>query len=120
MLDGIVFAQLLQIECVGPVRPSKKVGGELGYEEAERWRKVESLLHSGIQVAKSDISAVVRENAMVRPEAVSSYLTSMQVRKYIAFSIGHADRESPSRGGMYAGHFPAWPGRPAETTSLGA
>lgn len=119
MLNSIVLAQLRKIESVSPIRAAQEVGRELGHEKAERGREVECLAHGGVQVAEGDVLAVVGENAMVCPGGSQRAGGAACLQTHIALSMGHAERESPSRGATYSGHLPAWPGSPAAMTLLG-
>lgn len=67
MLNSIVLAQLLKVESISPVRTAEEISGEFRHKEAERWREVECLTHSGVEVAEGDIFAVVWEDAMIGP-----------------------------------------------------
>jgi len=59
MFDGVVFAELGEVEAVAPVGAFEEVGCEVRHEEAEGRGEVEGLVDSFLQVAESDVAAVV-------------------------------------------------------------
>ena len=67
MLDSVVLAQFRKIELVVPIRAAQKVGGELGYEEAEGRCEIKGLSNSSVQLTECYVFAVVREDAVISP-----------------------------------------------------
>ena len=60
VLDSIVLAKLFEVEGACPVRAVEEVCCEVRNEEAERGSDVEGLVDSGLEIAESDVAAVVR------------------------------------------------------------
>lgn len=65
VLNGVMLAKLFEIEFIAPVRAVKEVRRKGRNEEAEGRRKVEGLVDSSLELAEGDVTARVRQNAMV-------------------------------------------------------
>ena len=65
MLDGVVFAELGEVESAAPVRAFEEVGGEVRDEEAEGRGEVEGLVDCGLEIAESDVAAGAGQDAVV-------------------------------------------------------
>jgi hypothetical protein len=65
VLNGIVLAEVFEIEGTCPVGTVEEVRSEVGDEEAEGRREVEGLVDGGLEVTESDVATVVGEDAVV-------------------------------------------------------
>jgi hypothetical protein len=65
VLNGIVHAEVFEIEGTSPVGAIEEVGSKVGDEEAESRREVEGLVDGGLEVTESDVATVVGEDAVV-------------------------------------------------------
>lgn len=65
MLDGVVFAELGEVEAVAPVRAFEEVGCKVRHEKTESRGEVESLVDCRLEVTESDVAAVMGQDAVV-------------------------------------------------------
>ena len=65
MFDGIVLAELGEVEAISPVGAFEEVLREVWHEEAEGRGEVEGLVDGSFEIAESDITPVTRKDAMV-------------------------------------------------------
>jgi hypothetical protein len=65
VLNGIVLAEVFEVEGTCPVGAIEEVGSEVRNKEAEGGREVEGLVDGGFEVAEGDIAAGVWEDAVI-------------------------------------------------------